>query len=913
MKNIKRIIALCLILCVGIATIQVNAMDTYTQQTLEIESVGGTEAFNVLSVGNQLFMEASAFGKITRYEYQEGADNVLYTLGKKLVSVSKNEGKLSLLTQNYSTKCSKPISYNGNTYIAMDELLPWLNVECSVTDNTLVVTSDAISMWELADVLLNNHEIYRFDLYKDLGETPASTVGLMSAMMFDTIVNCRFEKLIFVGDSIFDPSGNLYDRNCYRDLYLDMAVDDTLLSSTADAVIKKVFEVNKNIGTIEEALGIDEDKLSMQGDQFLLDLGVGAETMSDYATLSETWRGTRKALTSVSKASKYFNPFKILKSYETILHTTTEYRNYLKDITYDSKQRDIMQTAVREASLRLDESAGSVISYLVDLGNELLVGTLEDTYEDIIELAFKGKSLGSLFLYLDIAKIFYNTIVPVADGMSEMSKFIIYSSVGDYSWDKAYEYAEKEMTRNNVAFMCQSYMAALKSAKKAFKGMQLVFDSKAFGFSMFGDNENLMNYRIEPIDEMLVQLALTSSCRENDSIENKHIKAKEIQELLSAFILQTNDEITEFDIDQYMDVWFHTPFAEPRIEDMAGMVFTKTGVNEAEILYCDQLTKVVFISDNVAESDRFGPSNEYKTLYTFETDSLDRPTLIVEVINADTGECTERTYAYRNREDFFLNTDTENSDSDKTTEFDIDQHMGWWVRSFYDDLTSLDGMHMEKVRANTARVYYFDMWYEIVFISDNVAVDDRGGASSEYKDLYTFGTDSLGRPTLIIEEIYKDTGERTQVSYAYRNREDFSLNPETNNSDSDEITGLWSHSEYSDNYSVLIFDKKQDTATVSIEAIRGNAAQIATAHVENVRFADGVASFPVEDSFGNTADCRIEIKNGRMTITYTNEQLEEYANWGIISTPDGHYVRTKELSEVSKEWIESIKQEIAWQ
>ncbi len=676
MKHIKRIILLCLILCICVSGVQVSADNNYVEQSIEIESVSGTEIYTVLNIDNHTYMSASDFGKITRYEYKEDSDNVLYTLGDKFVSVSKKEGKLSLPMQNYSTKCSKTITYNGSTYIAMDELLPWLNVTCSVENNRFIVTSDAISLWELTDVLINNFETYKFDLYKDLGETTASSVGLAAAMLFDTIVNVRFDKLIPVGDSIFDPAGSLYDRDCYRDLYIDMATDDTLLSAPADKVIKKVFEINNNIDTIEEALGIDEDKLSNQGDQFLLDLGVGAETMGDYATLSKSWRGIRKALSTVSKAPNYFNPFKILKSYETVLHTTTEYRNYLKDITYDSKQNSIMQTAVREASIRLDESKGAINSYLIDLGHELVVGSTEDTYEKIIKTAFKGKSWGSIFLYLDLANIFYSTIVPVTDGMSEMSKFIIYSNVSDYSWDKAYEYSGKELTQDNIAFMCQSYMASLKSSKKAFEGMQTLFDSKAFGFSIFGDNDGLMDHRIEPTEEMLAQLALTSSCRENDSTENKDEKAKEIQKLLSSPILKENEQSTEFNTEQYM--------------------------------------------------------------------------------------------------------------------------------------------------------------------------------------------------------------------------------------------GLWSHHEYSDNYSVLIFDEKQDTVTVSIIAVRGIGAQIATANVENVKFTDGVANFRVIDSFGNKADCCIKIKNEKLTITYTNEQLNEYANWGVVLTPEGHYIKTDELSEVSKEWIESIKQEIEW-
>lgn len=788
MKHIKRIISLCLILCICISGVQVSADNRYTEQSLEIESVSGTETYKVLNVDNRIYMSASDFGKITRYEYKEGPDNVLYTLGDKFVSVSKNEGKLSLTNQNYSTKCSKILSHNGNTYIAMDELLPWLNVECLVTDNKLIVASDAISIWELTADLWDNFKTYKFDLYEDLGSTEASSLGLSAAMIFDTILNVRFDKLIPVGDSILDPAGSLYDHNCYRDLFIEMATDQSLLSAKADGVLQKVFKINKNIGTIEKAFGVDAEEIRLYGDSYLAEFGLSEEVSKKFDSLTNDWLEARKIIEDYEA----HNPFKIMKSFETTIYTTNEYRKYLSTLCDEKDIDSVMKSGMREASIRLMESKGALYSYLIDLGYNKVSKKITNSIEKGVSETFQNTSWGSIFLYLDVAKIFYSTIVPVADGMSEMSKFIIYSNVSDYSWDKAYEYAGKELTQDNIAFICQSYMASLKSSKKAFEGMQTLFDSKAFGFSMFGNNDGLMDHRIEPTEEMLAQLALTSSCRENDSTENKDKKAKEIRELLSALVLENSEQTTEFDIEQHMGLWFYTPFSDPKMEDLDGMDIRKTGINEAEILYCDQLTKIVFIADNVAESERFGPSNEYKNKYTFRTDYYGKATIDVDIVYADTGKIAGQTSsAYRNKEDFFFDTNTVNSTSN-------------------------------------------------------------------------------------------------------------------------EILGLWSHSEYSDNYSVLIFDEKQDTVTVSITAIRGNAAQIATANVENVKFIDGVANFRVVDSFGSKADCCIKIKNGKLTITYTNEQLKEYANWGVVLTPEGHYIKTDELSDISEDWLKSIRQEIEW-
>ncbi len=169
---------------------------------------------------------------------------------------------------------------------------------------------------------------------------------------------------------------------------------------------------------------------------------------------------------------------------------------------------------------------------------------------------------------------------------------------------------------------------------------------------------------------------------------------------------------------------------------------------------------------------------------------------------------------------------------------------------------------------------------------------------------------------------FASNGKQIPVQYNLNNsdippeslfgKQDSFFNDNYETSKTGEVLGLWTHNEYSDNYNVLMFADNQDTVTVSITAIRGNGAQIAVANVENVIFIDGMASFHIIDSFGNEADCSMKIENGKLTIMYTNEQLAEFANWGVVHVPEGHYIKTAELSDDFNEWIESIKQEIEW-
>ena len=60
MKHIKRIISLCLILCICISGVQVSADNRYAEQSLEIESVSGDVSLNKINAEDLLFDSVSS-------------------------------------------------------------------------------------------------------------------------------------------------------------------------------------------------------------------------------------------------------------------------------------------------------------------------------------------------------------------------------------------------------------------------------------------------------------------------------------------------------------------------------------------------------------------------------------------------------------------------------------------------------------------------------------------------------------------------------------------------------------------------------------------------------------------------------------------------------------------------------------
>ena len=117
-----------------------------------------------------------------------------------------------------------------------------------------------------------------------------------------------------------------------------------------------------------------------------------------------------------------------------------------------------------------------------------------------------------------------------------------------------------------------------------------------------------------------------------------------------------------------------------------------------------------------------------------------------------------------------------------------------------------------------------------------------------------------------------------------------------------DVTGLWSHTEYSDNYTITVNNQDGNKLDLTICAVRGNGAQIATCDVSVTVVVDaaggvgvesdnlsGRGTFKYTDSFSNKGSGEILVDKNSIEL-YIYESYSSNLNWGI-GAATGTYIR----------------------
>ena len=118
-------------------------------------------------------------------------------------------------------------------------------------------------------------------------------------------------------------------------------------------------------------------------------------------------------------------------------------------------------------------------------------------------------------------------------------------------------------------------------------------------------------------------------------------------------------------------------------------------------------------------------------------------------------------------------------------------------------------------------------------------------------------------------------------------------NTEVNNvnnvSEETSIVGLWKHSEYPDLYSILVNSLEGRNMNLTIEAVKGDYSQIATAEISNAYFKNNRTNFYFEDSFGNSGQCELVVSGNEMKVSYKTNA--PYKGGWCIDEGEGTYVK----------------------
>lgn len=507
--------------------------------------------------GSDFYLAAEDYAKITRYSYEEGSNAVRFKLGMKDILIQKGSGTIQILALRYQGKISRIVSMNGQTYLPMSELLPWLNVTVEQDDETaaLRITSDSNSLWEYAGDAAN----YKFNLYQQMQGFTGGIASLHAIMITDVVSHVRWDAMFSLHST---STMSNYDQTLYQNIFYEYSKElynpdsGYMVAGEAASVLNKAQKLNKNINSFEKAFKIDEKSLILKLDDFLREQYL-TEQFGSAVILLDRFTQLRKAISKLAPAHPY-----IMAALETMqlflagVGTETEYRDFLLYLSTDGQElmateneffKVGLENAVRlyqntksdvenlyfEEFLRLfgkslENHASEIYKSMGEIAINLFSGVTPDLYSKVIE----GIGTGFDLLFPELS-----------NGFSEMRKMPVYADVSEKMWRISQSLLQQDMTAENVAYICQSQMMSLILSKKCYSAFRDVNNGKLF----FGDAEKnaIQTNQIDPINTLLAELSLTNSCRVNDSTEGKDEAQTNIKTILQSVVEPSSDAIED--------------------------------------------------------------------------------------------------------------------------------------------------------------------------------------------------------------------------------------------------------------------------------------------------------------------------------------------------------------------------------
>lgn len=125
--------------------------------------------------------------------------------------------------------------------------------------------------------------------------------------------------------------------------------------------------------------------------------------------------------------------------------------------------------------------------------------------------------------------------------------------------------------------------------------------------------------------------------------------------------------------------------------------------------------------------------------------------------------------------------------------------------------------------------------------------------------------------------------------------------PDLNNTNLDkDITGLYTHSEYPDLYSAVIYNQDGDTVSIAVKATRTNnmgmLLQTATTRKDLLMLSSNETTFDYTDSCGNTGICHFIVNENDIFLGFSAN--EPYQGGFCVDAANGTFTKVQELSEI---------------
>lgn len=493
-----------------------------------------TTVRQVILEENEIYFPAEAYGEMTAYWFTEG-EKYGYQLGAKTIVIDPENGDIQIPVQHYKGNIGAPIALDGTVYLPASVLLPWMNVTCSVENGVLKIVPDSVSVWTVVDDL--DYSTYMYNLLEQYGDSVSTTTGLTAMYMFDTIANLRWDRLIPAGEE-----GSLYDYRCYVDALSELGggdVDGDLLDG-----LKSHIDANDNLDNFSEVIGIDGENIEAALEKKQVDPAVIQELLS----LEDVWEEIRACAQIPGVMTKYYDIFAAYKTYELILETDNEYREYLRWLSDRGTGNDLFDRALEKAQTTLDENNGVIYTIMSEFSEEVLSVVPPVVFQAIANhsmddavigtfntLASGSELLSSIGLYTSISNAILKGLFPdLVDGIEGMAKVNVLSAIQDHCWFLAGALGREELTAQTITNIRQSYLTALRASRQLFVSQQLTFDFGVLeSLGLAEDNKELLEPQLKLIDMKIQRLMASADATEHDSVDGKQEAAQALLELFA--------------------------------------------------------------------------------------------------------------------------------------------------------------------------------------------------------------------------------------------------------------------------------------------------------------------------------------------------------------------------------------------
>ena len=333
-----------------------------------------------------------------------------------------------------------------------------------------------------------------------------------------------------------------------------------MVTDAVSNVWDKASKINKKLDSIEELYETNDQEIIAWVDKTLVEQQMAGEYGSAVTFLKQ-FSELREAISILSPIYPYVEAMlDTMKKYDVATKANTEYRDFLAYMSSAGAghslvaQQNIPFTAGLDDAAQFyqstkNEVAGIYLEQAIKLFQAYVGNTLDDVYSSVGEILAKvakekGKDVVPYFAVLKGIGIGFDLLLPdLGKGFTEMRKMPVYADVAETMWQVSQALLQRDMTAENVAYICQSQMVSLILSKKCYSAFKNVNNGKLF----FGDDAKnaIQTNQIDPIDKLLAELSLTNSCRVNDSVEGKDEAQTNIKTILQSVVETSSDAIED--------------------------------------------------------------------------------------------------------------------------------------------------------------------------------------------------------------------------------------------------------------------------------------------------------------------------------------------------------------------------------